>query len=132
MLHLSCYSPNDLVAVGEKYGFHATSSHGYDYITGGGGMIFSKELVKHLADPRICHCPSIDTPDDMLLGLCLKHLTVPIIHSRLFHQGRPADYPQKLLQYEQPVSFHKFWMVDPLDVYAKWLERPDINDHVEL
>ncbi|KAG7157736.1 Beta-1-3-glucosyltransferase-like [Homarus americanus] len=142
---LSCYDPQDLVALGEKYGFAATTPHGYDYITGGGGMVFSKALVEQLAAPGVCKCPSDNTPDDMFLGVCLRKLSVPIIHSSAFHQNRPNDYPEELLQEgELPLSFHRYWMSDPLEEFARWLnqssasERSSVSDsspgsvHVEL
>lgn len=44
---LSCYNPEERIALGEKYGFAMSTSHGYSYITGGGGMVFSKVLVSH-------------------------------------------------------------------------------------
>ena len=34
---LACYDPNNLVAMGERYGYGVSKGHGYDYITGGGG-----------------------------------------------------------------------------------------------
>lgn len=34
------------------------------------------------------------------------------------------DYPPEILEEERPVSFHKFWMVDPRQVYAQWLHSP--------
>ncbi|KAK8730004.1 hypothetical protein OTU49_008424 [Cherax quadricarinatus] len=119
---LSCYNSKDLVALGEKYGYGATTARGYSYITGGGGMIFSKTLVEQLAKPGMCECPSNDIPDDMFLGMCLKHASVPIIHSSLFHQGRPVDYPEELLEGELPVSFHRYWMLEPMQAFARWLD----------
>ncbi|XP_066949265.1 beta-1,3-glucosyltransferase isoform X2 [Macrobrachium rosenbergii] len=128
---LSCYNPQDLIAIGERYGFHALGPYGYDYITGGGGMILSRALVENLAEPGVCDCPTNDTPDDMFLGVCLKRLSVPVIHSETFHQGRPVDYPAQLLSPELPVSFHKFWMVNPLEVYEEWLEDSHVSRHHE-
>lgn len=42
---LACHDHTQLVALGERYGYAAALPHGYDYITGGGGMVFSKPLV---------------------------------------------------------------------------------------
>lgn len=42
---LACHNYTQLVALGERYGYAAALPHGYDYITGGGGMVFSKPLV---------------------------------------------------------------------------------------
>ena len=58
------------------------SGRGYNYITGGGGMILSKAGVQLLlSPPHGCSCPSPDTPDDMHLGRCAKHAGVPLLHS---------------------------------------------------
>lgn len=37
------------------------------------------------------------------------------------NQARPMDYPRETLLHERPISFHKFWQIDPIDVYEKWL-----------
>ncbi|XP_050716183.1 beta-1,3-glucosyltransferase-like [Eriocheir sinensis] len=121
---LGCHDHTQLVALGERYGYAAAMPHGYDYITGGGGMVFSRPLVEALSGPGVCQCPTNDTPDDMFLGMCLRSLGVPITHSSAFHQARPMDYPPEILEEERPVSFHKFWMVDPRQVYAQWLHSP--------
>lgn len=37
------------------------------------------------------HCNQPDSPDDMMLGLWLRGLGIPIVHSALFHQvGFPS------------------------------------------
>lgn len=33
------------------------------------------------------------------------------------------DYPADVLH--RPISFHKFWQIDPYDVYTKWLANYD-------
>lgn len=81
---LSCYDFGGDVAIGERYGYGAYSFRGFNYITGGGGMVFSRKLVEKLSDT--CVCPSISAPDDMILGRCLQDLEVAITHSHLFHQ----------------------------------------------
>ncbi|XP_063876378.1 beta-1,3-glucosyltransferase-like isoform X3 [Scylla paramamosain] len=130
---LACHDHTQPVALGERYGYAAALPHGYDYITGGGGMVFSKPLVKMLASPGVCQCPSNDTPDDMFLGICLRILSIPITHSSAFHQARPMDYPKGRLEGEWPVSFHKFWMVDPYHVFSHWLQpRPPTHPQDEL
>lgn len=43
---LACYDSDEMVAIGERYGYMAVKRHGYDYITGGGGMVFSRALVR--------------------------------------------------------------------------------------
>jgi len=62
------------------------SSQGYNYITGGGGMVFSMASVLQITTSGFCKCPSDSAPDDMFLGICLTRLGIPITHSPLFHQ----------------------------------------------
>jgi UDP-glucose:O-linked fucose beta-1,3-glucosyltransferase len=134
---LSCYNSTEPVALGERYGYNVRSSEGYNYITGGGGMVFSGALLKQLTRPGVCKCPSISAPDDMFLGLCIASLGVTITHSPLFHQARPVDYPPQYLQTKDAVSFHKHWMIDPESVYDQWFAQEDaqhstIYTHSEL
>ena len=85
--YLSCFDPTKAVAIGERYGYNVQNvPDGYNYITGGGGMVFSLTAVKYITASSFCKCPSISTPDDMFLGICLSRLKIPIIHSALFHQ----------------------------------------------
>ncbi|XP_042869566.1 beta-1,3-glucosyltransferase-like [Penaeus japonicus] len=126
---LACYDPDEMVAIGERYGYMAVKRHGYDYITGGGGMVFSRGLVEELADPDVCSCPTNDTPDDMFLGVCLSRLSVPVTHVEGFHQSRPMDYPPELLRPEPLISFHKHWMIDPREIYTQWLDNnPEVSE----
>lgn len=30
------------------------------------------------------------------------------------------DYASEYLESQYPISFHKHWMLDPIDVYKKW------------
>ena len=48
-------------------------------------MVFSREAVTRLMGSG-CKCYSDDAPDDMVLGMCLNALALPITHSSLFHQ----------------------------------------------
>ncbi|RUS72332.1 hypothetical protein EGW08_019911 [Elysia chlorotica] len=113
---LSCYNHKQPVALGERYGYGLLRGGGYDYITGGGGMVFSQRARDLLADR--CKCYSDDAPDDMTLGMCLKSIGIPATHSRFFHQARPEDYSPAFLANQVPVSFHKHWNTDPLRIYA--------------
>ncbi|RZC40132.1 beta-1,3-glucosyltransferase, partial [Asbolus verrucosus] len=124
---LTCYNASTPVALGERYGYNVYSSRGYNYITGGGGMVFSKTLVQQLTQPGVCECPSINAPDDMFLGLCIASLGVSVTHSPLFHQARPVDYSPKYLYTKDAVSFHKHWMIDPINVYNKWFADEDLK-----
>ncbi|XP_058800097.1 beta-1,3-glucosyltransferase isoform X2 [Phymastichus coffea] len=84
---LTCYIPENTVALGERYGYRTTKIHGYDYLTGGAGLVLSTPLVEQIIKPGVCECPSANTPDDMFLfGVCLAHLGVKVTHSPLFHQ----------------------------------------------
>ncbi|XP_071481374.1 beta-1,3-glucosyltransferase-like [Diadema antillarum] len=121
---LSCYKAEDPVIVGERYGYGHVKGHGYDYVTGGGGMVFSRSAVETLISNG-CKCSKIDDPDDMIIGMCAKRYDVPIAHSPLFHQARPADYAKGLLSHQTPVSFHKHWNVDPVRVYGDWFRQSD-------
>ncbi|XP_056230820.1 beta 3-glucosyltransferase a isoform X1 [Seriola aureovittata] len=117
---LSCYDPSEPVCLGERYGY-GLSQGGYSYITGGGGMVFSREAVVQLLDSG-CKCYSNDAPDDMVLGMCLNALGLPVTHSPLFHQARPEDYARDFLAHQVPISFHKHWNIDPIAVFNKWLK----------
>ncbi|XP_064459319.1 beta-1,3-glucosyltransferase-like [Ornithodoros turicata] len=126
---LSCFSSDETMVVGERYGFGVLSGHGYNYPTGGSGIVFSMAAVRALVKAQ-CTCPSNDSPDDMMLGICLQELGIPIVHSPLFHQARPVDYSADLLAHQQPISFHKYWMLDPIEAYERWLKDVDVKGHV--
>uniref|UniRef100_A0A8C9VW90 Beta 3-glucosyltransferase a n=1 Tax=Scleropages formosus TaxID=113540 RepID=A0A8C9VW90_SCLFO len=116
---LSCYRPDEPVTLGERYGY-GLGQGGYSYITGGGGMLFSREAVSRLLASG-CKCYSNDAPDDMVLGMCLNALGLPVTHSPLFHQARPEDYAKEYLAHQVPISFHKHWNIDPVAIFHKWL-----------
>lgn len=40
--------------------------------------------------------------------------------SHYYAQARPQDYAKELLQLNAPISFHKFWHLDPIFIYRKW------------
>ncbi|XP_064501560.1 beta-1,3-glucosyltransferase isoform X2 [Pseudopipra pipra] len=124
---LSCYDPNEPVFLGERYGY-GLGTGGYSYITGGGGMVFSRIAVQKLLASK-CRCYSMDAPDDMVLGMCFSGLGIPITHSSLFHQARPMDYPKDYLSHQIPVSFHKHWNIDPVKVYFAWLAPNTEESH---
>ena len=83
---LRCYSPDEALGIGERYGYNVYHEFGYNYLTGGGGIVFSKEAVKLLVESPYCKCPADDTPDDMYLGICMQQLQIPIVHAPQFHQ----------------------------------------------
>lgn len=118
---LSCYESSEPLCLGERYGY-GLGQGGYSYITGGGGMLFSRVAVVQLLSSS-CKCYSNDAPDDMVLGMCLNSLRVPVTHSPLFHQARPEDYARDFLSHQTPISFHKHWNIDPIAVFNKWLKN---------
>uniref|UniRef100_A0A182QFF1 Fringe-like glycosyltransferase domain-containing protein n=1 Tax=Anopheles farauti TaxID=69004 RepID=A0A182QFF1_9DIPT len=121
---LSCYDPKRDLYMGERYGYHLMGSDGgYNYVTGGGGIVLSVAILDALQ--QTCECPSPSSPDDMILAACLQRLGVHPIHSPLFHQARPSDYPPELLDRYGTVSFHKHWQIDPLQVYNRWFRQQD-------
>ena len=126
---LKCYDPANTLAIGQRYGFRvAEGKYGYDYITGGGGMVFSHKMVKEMLKDNgaYCFCPKPDHPDDMhLAGACISNLGEVVVHSDRFHQARPQDYPPELLKYRDPISFHKFWNNDPIKVYKTYFKNAD-------
>lgn len=84
---LSCYDSTIPVALGERYGFNVyNQNQGYNYITGGGSIVLSRVLLEELISTNVCQCPSISSPDDMYLAVCIRSLEVAVTHSPLFHQ----------------------------------------------
>jgi len=47
-------------------------------------------------------------------------------------QARPADYAEGYLSNQLAVSFHRHWMIDPVDVYQQWLVDKQTTQHDEL
>lgn len=84
---LTCFNPKNPIAIGERYGFRMLHYHGYEYLTGGAGIILSKPLVHHIISSGKCLCPTSNTPDDMFLfGSCLSNNNIQPVHSPMFHQ----------------------------------------------
>ena len=104
----------------------AASGRGYNYITGGGGMIFNRPAVTQLmAGDQVCSCPAPDTPDDMHLGRCASRAEIPVLHTNRMFQARPPDYPASILSSRVPVSFHKHWEISPYKVYDDYFRKSD-------
>ena len=114
-----------VLCAGQKYGYMAAQAAGYNYITGGGGMILTRPAVSALLQPGGCRCPSPNTPDDMQLGRCATTAGVNILHSPRMFQARPPDYPASLISPIRPISFHKHWQIDPLKVYEEYFKSSD-------
>jgi UDP-glucose:O-linked fucose beta-1,3-glucosyltransferase len=82
---LSCWNGQQ-IALGQRYGYNirGDQSLGYNYLTGGGGIIFNVALVHKLGTN--CRCYAHDAPDDMVIGMCLQSLNATVVHSPVFHQ----------------------------------------------
>ncbi|KAI0214809.1 Beta-1,3-glucosyltransferase [Lamellibrachia satsuma] len=57
---LACYDPTEPIALGERYGYGVNANYGYDYVTSGGGMVFSLLTVRQLLG---CRCSTPNSPD---------------------------------------------------------------------
>lgn len=131
--YLGCFDKSDYIYLGERYGYDLfTEDNGYNYITGGGGIVLNLKTLRKLV--KRCTCPSALSPDDMIIASCLKSMNIDAIHSSLFHQARSKDYSPDVLE-RNSISFHKFWQIDPVTVYEKWFRRRDeeyykINKHL--
>jgi len=127
-------SPAKLI-LGERYGFGFESDGigGYDYPTGGSGLVISREAAHFLS--YSCECPEPDAMDDMIIGICASRLNIPILHSAAFHQAQRRDYAASFIERIRPISFHKFNDLDPYKEYMDHLHEaepdPEIP-HIEL
>lgn len=121
--YLGCFDKKDFIYLGERYGYDLFSDDsGYNYITGGGGVVLNVKTVQRIVES--CSCPSPSSPDDMILAACLKQFDIEPIHSTLFHQARPKDYHPAVLS-RNSISFHKFWQIDPIVEYERLFRRKD-------
>ncbi|VEN33848.1 unnamed protein product [Callosobruchus maculatus] len=122
---LCCYDSRKSVAIGQKYGYNLLKGGGYPYLTGGAGIVLSIPALQILVEK--CTCPSLDSPDDMMFGACMAREGVDLVHSPAFHQARPMDYPSDYLAVQKPISFHKHWNLDPIQIYNSWFQQGDIH-----
>uniref|UniRef100_A0A8R1DUN7 N-acetylgalactosaminide beta-1,3-galactosyltransferase n=1 Tax=Caenorhabditis japonica TaxID=281687 RepID=A0A8R1DUN7_CAEJA len=128
---LAAYDPDDAIIIGERYGFGfgMQGDSGYDYPTGGSGMIFSRSAVENLLD-TCPSCASDSDPDDMTIGMCAIRSGISIIHEPRLHQARPQDYAAEYLHH--PISFHKYTEIDPMMVFYYYLVDEDDYRKTEL
>nr|NP_608982.2 uncharacterized protein Dmel_CG9109, isoform A [Drosophila melanogaster]AAF52326.3 uncharacterized protein Dmel_CG9109, isoform A [Drosophila melanogaster] len=124
------HNATELVYLGQRYGYRLHAPDGFNYHTGGAGIVLSLPLVRLIV--QRCSCPSASAPDDMILGYCLQALGVPAIHVAGMHQARPQDYAGELLQLHAPLTFHKFWNTDPEHTYRRWLGGSMVNRSAPL
>ncbi|KAH8413962.1 hypothetical protein KR009_008472 [Drosophila setifemur] len=127
---LSCYNHTELVYLGQRYGYRLHAPDGFNYHTGGAGILLSMPLVRLIVER--CSCPSPNAPDDMILGYCLQTLGVASVPVAGMHQARPQDYAGEVLQMQPPVTFHKFWNMDPDETYRQWLGGSSGNRSISL
>ena len=73
-------------------------------------MVFSRETVVRLLASG-CKCYSNDAPDDMVLGMCLNALKLPVTHSPLFHQVATHTHldPTSMQIYTAGKSIGQMW-----------------------
>jgi hypothetical protein len=70
-------------------------------------------------------CYLSGTLEDFTLGRAFLELNMTLVRSNRLHQFRAVDYPEDLLRFEDPVSFHKFEFIDPYDTYDTWFRAED-------
>ena len=51
----ACYDSSKPIAIGERYGYGLNTGRGYPYLTGGGGMLFSRAAVESWKRNRNAH-----------------------------------------------------------------------------
>ncbi|XP_030240077.1 beta-1,3-glucosyltransferase [Drosophila navojoa] len=116
---LGCYNHTNHIYLGERYGYRLYAPDGFNYHTGGAGIVLSVPLLRLVV--QRCSCPTASAPDDMILGYCLQAMGVTATHVPALHQARPQDYAPELLQLNAPISFHKYWHTTPEHTYKRWL-----------
>ncbi|SPP86096.1 blast:Beta-1%2C3-glucosyltransferase [Drosophila guanche] len=125
---LNGYNHTEHIYLGERYGYRLYAPDGFNYHTGGAGIVLSLPLVPLVL--QHCSCPSANAPDDMILGYCLQALGVVALPAAGLHQARPQDYATELLHLQPPISFHKFWNTQPEHTYRRWLGGSAGNNSV--
>lgn len=126
---LRCYNHKVPMLIGQRYGFNLQNKFGYNYITGGGGMIFTSAAVE-LYKSSGCQCPDNSSPDDMVISNCLEDNNGFIVHEPSIHQARPMDYTDQYLKDHGWVSFHKFWMCDGRKIYEERFGREEVREEL--
>lgn len=123
--HLACYNASEDLYLGERYGYQLLDEvQGYNYVTGGGGLVLTRSTLSKLS--QYCRCPAAASPDDMILASCLTRFRIVATHSALFHQARPLDYASATID-TNTISFHKYWQIDPYAVYRQYFKQNDDN-----
>ena len=116
---LRTYNSSEPLFIGERYGLGRTGANwekgwatGNDYVTMGGGVVYSGAALRAFVACRDCRCMRPDEPDDMAIGFLMSNRVDPpvrVTHEEGFHQARPHEYHPTVLQHQDSmVSFHRF------------------------
>ncbi|CAG9771603.1 unnamed protein product [Ceutorhynchus assimilis] len=117
----NCYqNATRSLILGERYRFGV---HGFNYPTGGAGIVINRQALEILA--KACQCMRPDSPDDMVIGACALEHGLTLVHIPQLHQARPDDYAPGRLAVKDAISFHKHWMIDPIKTYKQWFLAND-------
>lgn len=96
LTYLKQFNANTDIYLGERYGYQLLLPNGFNYITGGGGIVFSLSVIEKLVEN--CQCPSASSPDDMIIALCLQRAGIEPIHSSRFHQVKFLIFLRNVLR----------------------------------
>jgi UDP-glucose:O-linked fucose beta-1,3-glucosyltransferase len=137
---LRTYDSSQPLFIGERYGLGRTGANwkkdfgtGNDFITMGGGVVYSGPALRALVACRDCHCMRPDEPDDMALGFLMSNRVDPpvrVTHEEGFHQARPREYHPLVLRHQDSmVSFHRFDVNDAAALHREYDRF--LGDHVK-
>ena len=72
-------------------------------------------------------CNKSGTIEDFTLGRAFRDLNMTLVRTNRLHQYRSIDYPDELLQHQDPASFHKHEGIDPYFAYYEWFRETDLE-----
>jgi UDP-glucose:O-linked fucose beta-1,3-glucosyltransferase len=126
---LSDYDGLQPLIIGDRYAYGHGRPGGYDYPTGGAGIVVSHRALEMIVEANSNECTPQDTgsqPDDMWLGRCAQSLGIPLVDEPGFHQARPSDYHPQSISLHRPISFHRFKDIDEaLEISRTYLNRSE-------
>jgi UDP-glucose:O-linked fucose beta-1,3-glucosyltransferase len=126
---LSDYDGLQPLIIGDRYAYGHGRPGGYDYPTGGAGIVVSHRALEMIVEANNNECTPQDTgtqPDDMWLGRCAQSLGIPLVDEPGFHQARPSDYHPQSISLHRPISFHRFKDIDEaLEISRTYLNRSE-------
>jgi hypothetical protein len=113
---LGHYRAAEKVVLGDRYAMQF-DKFGYTYISGGGGIVFSRAALDALigSDPAPC---SPTAPDDLYLGQAGDFA----VHEPGFHQAPLSHYPAVLLAARPVISAHKLNEDEPYAAFLRHFE----------